>query len=712
MNTRATLEIEGLSQHLQVVRFEGSEGLSELFQLDVLLVGDVAHPVEIDAVLGKDALFTLQLEHGPRYLHGVVVRFQQADAQGRSLGYVATLAPRVHRLQLRHDCRIFQPADGASMTVTDILSLVLQSASLTAAKDYRLALRDSYSPRDYCAQYRESDWAFLSRLMEEEGIHYFFEHHEDKHVLVLADSSAAHDVLPGGAVRFHPRTGALTGGEHVDRFHLAGSLRSGKQTLRDYNFEKPRDPLESSATAASGADVEIGEESDKKIYEEIYDYPGAYTLAAHGGPRAKRWLQEQQVRRKRGEGTSRCPRLLPGAVFELREHPLDAMNRKYLITRVEHSGYVPELVGQPGDDEPSYENRFVAIPDDVPFRAPRITPRPVIAGAQTATVLCPSGEDVEPDQYGRVKVRFPWDREHKSSAWVRVGQVWAGAGFGAMFLPRKDQEVLVEFLEGDPDRPVIVGSLYHVTNVTPYPLPAEKTKSTLKSRSSPGGGGFNELRFEDKKDSEELYLHAQKDLTVEVLNDEKATVGHDQAVTVKNDRRLDVTANEAVTIGKSRTDKVGGDETLTVDKDESETIKGGKTVKVAADLTENVDGNTSRAVGKDRTEHVLGKSVERVDGDATLLYKSKVTTTIEAGQSEDIKLEKAVTVGEKMTLTCGSATVTVQKDGTISIAGGTVSITATGAVTVKGGSLQVEASGAVTVKGGNVVVQGGTVGLN
>lgn len=600
--------IQGIEAELRVSRFDGFEGISELFDVEIILLGDARDPVEIDDVLGRDACLTVNGLHGPRHVHGVLGRFEhleQADAGRGPILYGATLLPRVHRLLHRYDCRIFLPEEGQTLTVVQILNQVLTGAGLSAGNDYRMALAGQYTPRDQCAQYRESDWAFCCRLMEEEGIFYFFEHQQDGHLLVIADASAVHEDIDGGSVRFREMRGALRGDEDVTRFRYAGQVRPDAITLRDYNFETPGVPLKSSVGAAPGGPL------------SVYDYPGGYAKSDNGDRRAQIRLEEQNVLRKQGRGESRCPRLVPGYVFELHEHPRDTANQRYLVTRVEHHGCEPVMVAEgEGEAGPSYENHFQCIPASVPFRPPRITPRPVIQGMQTAVVVCPSGEEIETDSHGRVKVRFHWEAE-RSSCWVRVGQAWSGAGFGAMFIPRKGQEVLVDFLEGDPDRPVVVGSLYNAALRVPYRLPDEKTKSVLaKSNTDPGGGGSNELRLEDKKGSEEVYLHAQKDLVVKVE--------HDADVEVKNDRRAAVEANEKLSVGGDRTTEVKGNHTEKVD--------GEKKVQVGKSFTEEIAEDLSVAVGGDRAEHVAGKSVLKVDGPHTMMVGANRTEQV-AGQS-------------------------------------------------------------------------------
>jgi type VI secretion system secreted protein VgrG len=724
LSDRFLFEVEGSSQTLRVVRFAGQEGLSELFRFEVIVAGEDG-AVGFDDLIGKPALLTMGTDDEPRYVHGIVARLRQGDSGKKLTTYHLTIVPRPWRLLHRHDCRIFQ-----ELTAPEIIKKVFEGAGLEVDTDFRFAVQGSYVAREYCVQYRESDWAFVSRLMEEEGIFYFFKHEADKHVLTLGDKPSVHEPISGDStIKFKAPLGALSKGEHVHRFHYAEEIRSGAVTIRDYDFKKPGLLLESKGAGALFTDL------------EIYDSPGDYLLPATGDAIAAIRVEERTSRRKVGEGESACERLAAGSTFTLSEHSREALNREYLVTRVEHQGAEPAMA-ESGIDVPRYENRFEVIPAEVPFRPALTTPRPTVKGVQSAIVVGPAGEEIHTDEHGRVKVQFFWDRlgkkDDKSSCWIRVSQIWAGEGWGAMHIPRVNQEVLVDFFEGDPDRPIIVGRVYHGTNVPPYALPANKTRSTIKSSSTPGGEGSNELRFEDKSGSEEVYLHGQKDWTIAIENDKNQTVGHDEMLSVVNDRTAEVGHDQKESIINDETFAVGHDRAKSVGNDETESIGHDRSIEVGNDHTEAIGGNLTLSVAKIKTEDIGEDSSESVGKTKTLSagkdYAIAVTagmsTTVGSNQSTEVSLEKTLTVGEKLTITCGDATVTIEKSGAITIAGkdltvkatGDVKVEASGKVDVKSsGDVKVESSGKVEVKGsgpmelnasGAVKVKGANVAIN
>jgi type VI secretion system secreted protein VgrG len=718
---RFLISITGLSQELRVVRFTGVEALCEMFHFEVTIASDDAG-IDPDDVLGKPALLTMLLGDGQdRYLSGIVSRFEQGDSGKKLTAYHLHVVPKLWRLQHRHDIRIFQ-----DLAAPDIIKQVLQGAGLASGDDFRLSLQGTYKTREYCVQYRESDFAFVCRLMEEEGITWFFEHKDSGHVLVLADRAAAFAPIAGTAtVPFKPPLGAMVEDEAVSVFRFAGEVKPGKISLRDFDFVKPS-LLPEGKSSASGANADTD--------LEIYDYASIYEISADGfadgAALAQIRLEERRSHRLSGEGESGVARLTPGYTFTLSEHPREALNKGYLITRVEHRGVEPAMGESGGGAEARYENRFVVIPATVPFHPPLTTPRPLVRGVQTAIVVGPSGEEIYTDKYGRVKVQFHWDRlgknDDKSSCWIRVSQVWAGEAWGGMHIPRVNQEVIVDFLEGDPDRPIVVGRVYHGTNVVPYGLPDNKTRTTVKSNSSPGGGGSNELRFEDKKGSEEVYLHAQKDLTIAVENDKNQTVGHDETHHVSHDR--------TVTADHDETYKVGNDRTRTVDHDEKITISNNRTVSVGADHTETISGNHSLTISKTSTVAVTKDTAVSLDAKLDLSVTAKTTvdlqadlaTTVGGSATEDVKLDKKVTAGSTVVIVCGDSTISIDKSGNVKVQGknlkvaidgpvkvdaqslevtssGEVKVSATGSVAVKGsGPMSIEASGAVKLKGANV----------
>jgi len=722
---RFLFEVTGLSQTLRVVRFAGREGLSELFQFELVIACEDGAIAAAD-VVGKPALLSLKTDDGDlRYVSGVIARFACGDSGKKVTLYHLTLVPKHWRLLHRNDCRIYQ-----ELTAPEIIEKVFTTAGLASGDDFRLSLQAAHAKREYCVQYRESDWAFACRLMEEEGIYYFFEHTETGHVLVLGDKPAAHTAIAGTAsLPYRPPLGALSDAEHVSRIHYSEEVRPGKFTLRDYDFKKPTLLLEGTSSGSDDTDL------------EIYDHPGDYEVPADGTSLAKLRLEEATAWKKRGEGDSACRRFVPGYKFTLAEHPREALNQEWLITHVEHRGAEPLGGESAAEATIPYENHFECIPATVPFRPPLTTPRPTVRGVQSAIVVGPAGEEIHTDEHGRVKVHFHWDRlgkkDDKDSCWIRVSQVWAGEAWGAMHIPRIGQEVLVDFMDGDPDRPIIVGRVYHGTNVPPYALPANKTRSTIKSNSTPGGGGSNELCFEDKAGSEEIYLHGQKDWTIVIENDKNQTIGHDETLSVKHDRKATVGNDQTESIGHDETFSVGNDRAKKVTHDETEEIGHDRTISVANDHTESIGNNFTLSVAKSRavdigenTSDTIGKAMTTSVGtDYGLDIKGDMTTAVGSNQSEDVKLEKTITVGNKLTITVGDAKVTVEKNGNITVegatlaikasadvkieAGGKVEVKATGDVKVESsgkvevkssGATNVEASGAVKVKGSNVAI--------
>jgi type VI secretion system secreted protein VgrG len=715
MQEHYLFEIQGVGSDLRVARFSGQEAVSELFQFDVTVVSEDAGISFSDAV-GQKAKLTLQADGEPRFVHGIVARFEQGEAGKKLTHYRVTVVPKAWRLLHRHDCRIFQ-----EKSVPDIVKAVLEGAGLSSGDDFALRLRGTYVTREYCVQWRESDWAFVSRLLEDEGIYYYFEHTEDKHVLVIVDQAGAHAPISGTAsVKYRPMPGALSEAVHVQRFRVAEEARTGKIDVRDYDFLKPATLLEGSHEASVEKDL------------PIYDWMNADT-EHDPAARATVRLDERRALRRVGTGESGVERFAPGFTFTLEEHPRDDFNASWILARVEHHGIEPTLIDVHGS-EPRYENRFTCVPSTVPLRPPLVTPRPTIRGLQTAAVVGPAGEEIYTDQEGRIKVQFQWDRlgkkDDKSSCWIRVGQTWAGPMWGALYIPRIGQEVLVDFLDGDPDRPMVVGTVYNGLNKTPYALPDEKTKSTLKSNSSPGGGGYNELRFEDKKGSEEVYMRAQKDLFVEVLNDAKRTVGHDDSLDVTHDRTVHVGNDRSTTIDHDDTLHVKNKRTVTIDADESITVQKTETVNVTDDTTVALGKNFSMSVAKnvavsvdgDVAETVSGKRETSVSGDEKLDVSGGATVTIGGDHAEEAKLTRTIKAGDKITIECGDAKVVIEKNGNITVSGKDLSVSATGKVEIKAATqvniesqatLNVKASGPAKVESsGPVAVKGAVVNVN
>jgi type VI secretion system secreted protein VgrG len=717
--TLFTLAIEGVDSDLSVALFEGTEGISELFAFQLDITSTDAG-IEPDSAVGAKSTLTIATEgQTPRYVSGIVSRFELGEQTEKTAVYRATLVPSMFRLLYRHDSRIFQ-----EKRVDEIIQEVFSDAGID---NFRLALHETYATREYCVQYRESDWAFLSRLMEEEGIFYFFEHEDGAHTLVMADTHSAHAPIPApDKIPFRPPLGAMARGESISRFVFGRELRPGKVAMTDFNFKKPMLSLMSSASGDADADL------------EVYDYPGKFDLPDSGDAVAKVRLGEWEASRRWGGGDGGSARFAPGSLFELTEHPRGSANRAYLITRVHHQGVAPQM-GDTRDITQSYRNRFEVIHDDVPFRPVRRTPRPAVRGVQTAIVTGPSGEEVYVDEHGRVKVQFHWDRkgkkDEKSSCWIRVSQAWAGAGWGGMIIPRVGHEVIVDFIEGDPDRPIITGRVYHGMNVPPYPLPAEKTKSSLRSSSSPGNNGSNEIRFEDKAGSEEIFLHGEKDWNIIIEHDKTQSIGNDEELTVGHDRKKKVARNQSEDVGKDKSINVGSNHIEVIGSNEAQTIGANATktvggafiasigaaasVSVGAAVTVNVGGKLAVGVGGDKEETVGAASAETVGADKKVDVAADYKVNVGGSMTKQIAVDDGINigknqnieVGEKITIVCGDAKVTIEKNGDITVVGKEIKVEGSTKVIVQAGSkvkiqsdgpVEIEASAAMKLKGSAV----------
>ncbi len=621
---------------LLLTGFSGTEEISRLFSFELAMVSE-KHDISFDAIVGQGVTVSFVLADGnSRYINGIVSSFSQGRGGGEKGGdpqfsyYRATLVPALWLLTQTSDMRIFQ-----NKSAPDIIDKVFKDQNY---KDYRLKLQGRYAKRDYCVQYRETDFNFVSRLMEEEGIYYFFEHEDGKHTMVIGDDPSCHKPCPGQkTASYHLSAEGWLEEDIITSLEMSKQIRVGKYTLADYNFEIPNTDL--TAVVPSNTTLGPGE-------REVYDYPGLYGKKSDGNRLAKIRMEEEEAQITKILGGSGCRAFTSGYKFTLTDHYRRDLNDKdYLLVSVTHEA----VEGYSADAEPTYRNSFQCIPHEVPFRPFRTTPKPFVKGAQTAIVVGPSGEEIYPDKHGRVKVQFHWDREgkkdDKSSCWIRVSQAWAGGGWGAMCIPRIKQEVIVDFLEGDPDRPIITGRVYHGANPPPYALPGEKTKSTMKSDSSLGGGGFNEMRFEDKKGSEEIFLHGQKDWTIAILNDKNQTVGHDETLAVTNNRTKSVGHDETIAITNNRTKTVG--------VNQSETIGANKDIKVGANHNETIVANMSLTVGSNKTETVAINTAETIGAAKELtiggLYQVSVgaamNETIGAAKAEEIGAAKSVNVG-------------------------------------------------------------------
>jgi type VI secretion system secreted protein VgrG len=726
---------------LAVVGFEADETVSQPYSVQVNLAAPQDVSLDEKELLGQSALLTVHLGDGTaRFFHGIISRVVRWDAnRGPERQHCqVTVVPRLWTLRHTRRSRIFQ-----ELSVPDIVHKVLEEAQV----EHRLVLQGSYRKREYCVQYRESDLDFVSRLLEEEGIFYSFEHTEDGHTLVLNDASLTCEAMPGEPrLVFRERHNMVASSEAVHEFAARLEVQPGAVALRDFNFVRPSMDLTATSSAEAG---------EPRL--EIYDYPARYEETGTGKALARVRMEELRVRTEMATGVSNCRRLLAGHTFELDESPVAAHNRGYLVLSLRHVGRQPEVltVGQAASDsQEAYRNEFLCIPAQVPYRPRRTTPRPTIAGAQTAIVVGPPNEEIHTDEHGRIKVQFHWDREgqnnDKSSCWIRVTQAWAGPGWGAWYLPRIGQEVVVEFLEGDPDRPIVTGSVYNGENPTPITLPDHKTQSTLRSNSSPGGEGSNELRFEDSAGHEQVYLHAQKDFNIVVENDKTQYVGGNETLLVKKDRSRTIEGNQSLEVKKNDDSLIRGNQSLEVVKNRTTTVHGNHTESVVEDqsiqvgghqsvtvaltsaetvglgkmlsiggayaitvggaqnqlvggfLSEQVGGAKVEVVGAKKSETILGSRTLQVGGDLSEQVDKNRTLKVEKDLLLSVGGKLNHTVKDSYTLSAREISLVAQEQFTLTVGSATIQVKQNGDILIKGAKVEVSASGDVLIKGSKI----------
>jgi type VI secretion system secreted protein VgrG len=679
--------------HWHVRRFTLDEALSEPYRLSLELLIDES---ELDAKVMLGAACDLQISRDDdlRVVHGIVERIVELGAVADRLAFQVDLVPAFALRAQSVDTRFFQ-----DMSVPEIVEAVLTAPLEGVDRTLRLDLEaGDFEKREYCVQYRESDFEFVSRLLQEEGIVYYFEHPREGEgeVLVLVDDTATCpelDVGEGGGAKvlYIDRSVGTNRLQSVDSLTPTHSLRTTAIVQRDFDWKKPSEsPYEHQRRSkeAPGGERETYDHNDRRLFRD------------DGARRARRKLEQRSLQSRVLRGSSDVIEFIPGLAFELVGHPQHALDNEYLLVRVRHRGEAPEedmFVQEGADRAPRYTNEFECIERDVPWR-----PEPMFAkrrahGLQTAIVTGPESEEIHTDAHGRIKVRFHWDRispfDDTSSCWVRVVQRWSGAGWGAMILPRIGMEVIVEFVDGDPDRPIVTGCVYNGDHPPPYPLPDEKTKSTLKSDSSPGGGGFNEFRFEDAKGREEIFLHAQKDLNEVILNNMSTSVGHDQTLSVRNDRTKTIT----------------GFETQTVHKDRNTTIDGSENLHIKGSLNMTVDGGAHKGRGPDPA--ALGSGVT-VTGEYNIIATKKLTITVGASKlimdTSHISLETTA----EMKLTVGGSSIKLVP-AQIDVASPTIIETAKGSSLKLDAAAELKSGATVKIHGDGVVtIEGSTIKLN
>ena len=575
---RYTLDA-GEKHTFDVISFKLTEGLSEPFRLELML-SSFDPNISFSALMDQSVTFTFwQGEQPVRYLNGIVTSFGLGKTGFVRTHYQMVVEPALARAAFQSDSRIFQHQNSEK-----IIRTLLQKNRVEKVSFEPLP---SDWEREYCVQYRETDLAFIERLAAEEGWYYYFDHRADSHELRFGHQSIASPIL--GTLTYNAKPAGDRSFACLWRFDYCRKVTTTRQTLRDYTFLNPNYNLEhqhhSQASTLTDSDTSKSAVNSATVYEK-YDYPGRYKKDEQGNPFSLYRLESELALSETANAAGDDMRVVPGYGFTLEGHANSAFNQDWLVVRVEHFGkQTGSLDEEAGEEGNRYENTLFLIPHNKPWRSP-LKPRPIIRGTQVAHVTGPEGEEIYCDEWGRVKLQFPWDRlgnfDEHSSCWVRVVQGWAGAQYGNMMIPRIGHEVLVKFLNGDPDQPIVVGRTYHSTTEPPYELPKHKTRMTIKSKTHKGNG-FNELRFEDEMGREEVFIHAEKDLNHIVKHDETTQVGHD--------RTEQVGRNETIHIGNDRTETVGQDEDLTINRDQIRSIGRNRITKIEKDDILNVNNN-------------------------------------------------------------------------------------------------------------------------
>ncbi len=637
---------------LLLQEFTGQEGLSQLYKYDVEVITE-GPSIDYQDIIGKAVTIRLELsDMEERVFHGYVSRFAQTGSESGILHYRAEIVPWLWFLTRTADCRIFQ-----NKMVPDIIEQIFQDLGFT---DYRLDLQGTYESIEYCVQYRETDFNFVSRLMEQFGIFYFFEHEETKHTLVLGDAASVHQVLPTQAfVSWEPEGSGILDEDVITSLEFEKVIQPGKFAHTDYNFKTPSTNLLADVPSL----IDIGGNAQY----EYFDFPGEYLTKAQGDTLARIRMETEEAQHFSIMGHSTCRAFASGYQFTLMDYYPTELNQGYVLTSVSHMASMGNTY-RPGGDTgqgASYANSFRCLPGSVLFRPPRLTAKPVVQGAQTAMVVGKPGEEIWTDEFGRVKVLFHWDREGRErkddtcSCWIRVSQVHAGKGFGGVDIPRVGEEVIVGFLEGDPDQPIIIGRVYNKENMPPNGLPGSGMVSGLKSNTTPGGGGNNCMMMDDTKGKEKISIHSQYDMDT--------TIEHDETQTVHNDR--------TITVDGTHTENIKKDTTITI-------IEGNLIQKVSA-------GTASQTVNKDIS----------VTSESTCVH---------------------ITAATEIKLSVGASTLLMKSDGTIELSGidiavkGSASVTTSGTMVTSEATAQHQTKGAIVVSDGSGTntVKGGMVMLN
>lgn len=687
-----------LGDSLRFSALSGYEEISRLFDFSLTLKSE-DDGLSAAAMLGTPVTLDIELPGGTtRQINGQCVQFSAMGTSGRFHLYEARLKPWLWYATQRTDYRIFQ-----HMTAPDMIVQVLGSYPF----EVRLVLSRSYRVWDYCVQYQESDANFVMRMMENEGIWFWFDHSPGEHALVLTDDIGLCNNFPGYAsIPYYSPDQTYPDRDHLDSWRAGQQVLSGQFMARDYNFTMPKAELATTDEQCPG--------HAHDSYER-FEYPGGYEDLDQGDAYARVRMEELQSTHSRGHAAGQARGLAPGWLFTLEKHPAQQYNREYLIVAANYQFSDNDYEGGANSSQHSFRIDIQTHPSDQPFRPQRLTPKPRTQGPDTATVTGPAGQEIHTDPYGRVTVSFPWNRyctkDENSSCWIRVSHPWAGSGFGGIHIPRIGQEVLVDYLHGDPDRPIITSRVYNALQMPPWDLPANATQSGFLTRSTLGGGynNANALRFEDSKGSEQLWIHAERNQDIEVENDETHWVGNDrtktidrdetthvkrdrtetvdrhETITVHGNRKEEVDGNETIDIHKNRTETVDGNEKITIHKNRTKTVDKNETDKIGRNWSTRVGNNKTETIGMTYIQNVGMARMENVGMGYSLNVGLAMNTLVGLSQTTQVVKNKGTQVGDTYKLTAGGSSIFTMNKETIVLNGSTIEITADTSLTLKCG---------------------------
>ncbi len=709
-----------------------NERISALFDYGLDLSSEDIDIAPSD-LLGKPATVSLRLMDGSkRWFNGWINRFSHVGFDGADALYKATLVPWLWFLSRTADCRIFQ-----EQTVPDIVKSIFREHGFT---DFEERLSGSYRQWVYCVQYRETDLSFVSRLLEHEGIYYFFEHQDGKHHLILADSYSAHSTIAGyeEVPYYPPDADSLRERDHINTWSIEQQVRPGAFANTSFDFTAPRKNL--LATRSSPKPHELAD-------YEVFDYPGNYVEAGDSETYARVRLEEAQAIHEIAKARGTARGLAAGALFSLTGHRREDQNREYLILSADYRLRSDEFGSfESNPPEPVFASGLTVMDAQVPYRPARETPKPIVQGPQTAIVVGAAGEEIWTDEYGRVKIQFHWDRygkqDENSSCWVRVSHPWAGKGWGAVAIPRIGQEVIIDFLEGDPDRPIITGRVYNGDCMPPFGLPSGAVVSGIKSNTHKGSG-YNEISMNDTAGQEQVTTHAQFDMNTTVEHDQATTVHNnrtdqidvDDSETVGSNQAITIGSNQTITIGGNRDETVGGTETITIGGHRTETVNGGETVTVNGGRSHTVSGVQTTTISVAETHTVGAGRMHNVGAGEAVSVGGVQAVNVGGAQIVSVGGAQMVNVGALQSVNVGgphklsAAVISETSKGPFKINAGAICIVEaptivlkaggsqitmnSGGVTIKGAKITLKASGGASIQaGGSIKIKGSNIGEN